>query len=138
MNLLLSDINLNGRQQICGEVEEDASCDIVVMISVMHRAGAVIRKMHWIQLEQNCYQVMNNAGGHGTNNVMLHDKYNMNIIFQISISPFTYVLNLEVWMSLQSPVGRQHYLQQCNTSTLVNIVILTTLLLSFFIKISIM
>jgi len=69
---------------------------------------------------------MDNAGGHGSNVAIapyrsdLLDKYNVEIIFQIPRSPYTNVLDLGVWMSLQAQVERQHYVKRCNADALVN------------------
>ena len=74
---------------------------------------------------------MDNAGGHGTNVAIesysktLLDDYNIEIIFQIPRSPYTNVLDLGVWMSLQAAVERQHYLKRCNADALVNSVMKT-------------
>ena len=94
-------------------MEEDASCDIEYMLSTMSRVGTAIRSSyHWIPITQKCYLVMDNAGGHGTNEVItsysktLLDDFNIEIIFQIPCSPYTNVLNLGVWMSLQAGVKR--------------------------------
>ena len=69
--LLLSDINVKVRYQVGDEVEEDCSCDSEYMLLAMHRVGAAIRKAyHWIPITQSCYLVMDNAGGHGTNDAI--------------------------------------------------------------------
>ena len=71
---------------------------------------------------------MDNAGGHGTDVAIkeyrdnLEVKYNIEIIFQIPRSPYTNVLDLGIWMSLQAAVERQHYLKRCNVNSLVNTV----------------
>ena len=71
---------------------------------------------------------MDNAGGHGTKEciveyrTMLLTDYNIIIIFQIPRSPYTNVLDLGVWMSLQSIVERKHYLKRSTTQALTNTV----------------
>ena len=54
--------------------------------------------------------MMDNAGGHGTNvtilayTKMLKDSYNIVIIHQVQRSPYTNLLHLGVWCSLQAQV----------------------------------
>ena len=130
--ILLKDINVKVRYKLGDEVEEDTSCDSEYMLSAMTRVGEAIRaSYHWIPIAQKCYLVMDNAGGHGTNVAIesysktLLDDYNIEIIFQIPRSPYTNVLDLGVWMSLQAAVERQHYLKRCNADALVNSVMKT-------------
>ena len=55
---------------------------------------------------------MDNAGGHGSNEVIttysktLHEQYNIEIIHQTPRSLYTNVLDLGIWMSLQVVVER--------------------------------
>ena len=81
--LLTDDINVKVRYKVGDEGEEDESCDSEFMLSVMTRVGAAIRaSYHWIPITQKCYLVMDNAGGHGTNEAIisysktLQDDYN--------------------------------------------------------------
>ena len=127
--LKLEDITVKVRQIIGDEIEEDASCDSKYMIGAMDRVGKAIRKSYaWVPMTQKCYLVMDNAGGHGSNVAIatyrkdLLDNYNIEIIFQIPRSPYTNVLDLGVWMSLQAQVERQDYLKRCNADALVNFV----------------
>lgn len=112
--------------------EEDCSCDSVYMKDVMIRVEAAIRMAHnRIPLNQTCYLVMENAGGHGTaDTIKLHTdklrtRFNITTIFQVPRSPFTNVLDLGVWTSLQSTVGREQLLKRCMMKALENTVILT-------------
>ena len=74
------------------------------------------------------YIVLNNAGGHGTNKCvdeyvsMLQDDYNIMCIHQIPRSPFTNVLDLGVWATLQSEVERRYFLKRGDTDALVRTV----------------
>ena len=67
---------------------------------------------------------MDNAGGHGTNDAideyvrMLKDKYNIETIFQVPRSPYTNVLDLGVWCSLQARVKKEHYMKRCEVNAL--------------------
>ena len=130
--ILLTDINVKVRYKVGDEVEEDTSCDSEYMLAAMTRVGIAIRAAyHWIPITQKCYLVMDNAGGHGTNVAIqsysktLLEEYNIEIIFQIPRSPYTNVLDLGVWMSLQAAVERQHYLKRCSADALVNSVMKT-------------
>ena len=69
---------------------------------------------------------MDNAGGHGTSDAIqtytthLLTEYNIKIIWQIPQSPYTNVLDLGIWMSLQARVERRHFLRRCTTDALVS------------------
>ena len=55
---------------------------------------------------------MDNAGGHGTDDAItqytinMKDTYNIEIIHQVPRSPFTNVLDLGIWASLQGIVEK--------------------------------
>ena len=50
------------------EREEDISCDSQYMLDVMNRLGAKMRQtFYWVDDDEVMYAVMDNAGGHGTN-----------------------------------------------------------------------
>ena len=57
--------------------------------------------------------MMDNAGGHGSNEAVekytedLKNKYKIEIIQQVPRSPETNVLDLGIWMSLQSAVEKE-------------------------------
>ena len=81
------------------------------MLSAMDRIGKAIRNAyHWVNRDQACYIVMDNAGGHGTKDAIneytnhLLNDYNIKIIWQIPRSPYTNVLDLGVWISIQARV----------------------------------
>ena len=58
--------------------------------------------------------MMDNAGGHGTQEVReeytrrLRDEFNVQIIQQSARSPEVNALDLGIWMSVQSHVERRH------------------------------
>ena len=98
----------------------------------MLRVGTSIReKFNWIPIQQKCYLIMDNAGGYDTSETVewykneLLTKFNIDIIHQIPRSPFTNVLNLGIWMSLQSIVERRHFLKRCSVSVLERTVMTT-------------
>ena len=74
---------------------------------------------------------MDNAGGYGTEETikeyvrMLEEKYNVKTIFQIPRSPYTNVLDLGVWCSLQAKVEKEHFGKRCEVKALANLVITT-------------
>ena len=123
----MSDIKLRVRKEIGDEIQVDCSCDSDYMLRAMDRVGAAIRSAyHWVSMEDKCYLVMDNAGGHGTNTAIeqysnnLLQNFNIEIIWQIPRSPYTNVLDLGIWMSLQARVEREHYLKRCTAEALVH------------------
>jgi hypothetical protein len=55
-------------------VEREVNCNSVFMLENIPTVGATIRRnMHWIPPEQEIYLVMDNAGGHGTEEAV--DEY---------------------------------------------------------------
>ena len=131
-SVLLSDLEVQVRNFVGDTVEDDCSCDSEYMMGAMKRVGEAIRKrFDWIPMSQKCYLVMDNAGGHGTKDAIadyrndLLTSYNVEIIFQIPRSPFTNVLDLGVWMSLQAVVERKHFLRRSTTAALENTVMQT-------------
>ena len=104
------------RKEIGDEVEVDCSCDSEYMLHAIDQVGKAIQNAyHWIAMETKCYLVMDNAGGHGTNDAIqqytnnLRKNYNIAIIWQVPRSPYTNVLDLGIWMSLQARVEREHF-----------------------------
>ena len=123
----IADVNLHVRHQYGDTHEVDCSCDSKYMLSAMDRVGKAIRQAyHWVSINQSCYIVMDNAGGHGTKDAIneythhLLNQYNIKIIWQIPRSPYTNVLDLGVWMSIQARVERRHFLKRCTTEALHN------------------
>ena len=74
---------------------------------------------------------MDNAGGHGSNAAveeytkMLKTEYNIEIIHQVPRSPFTNLLDLGVWCSLQSQVEHEHLGMRKDAEALCNTVFRT-------------
>ena len=113
-------------------VEVDVNCDSAYMLRAMDRVGESIRRAyHWISRTEKCYLVMDNAGGHGTNEAikeyvrMLDEKWNVETIFQVPRSPYTNALDLGVWCALQSRVETEHYGKRCEVQALSNTVMET-------------
>ena len=67
---------------------------------------------------------MDNAGGHGTNDTieeykqLLLDNYNIILIHQVPRSPYTNLLDLGVWCSLQALVEKEHYMKRTDVHAL--------------------
>ena len=88
-------------------VAKDTTCDSVFMKGAMRRIGVALRvKYHWVDFSTPIFLVLDNAGGHGTNQcigeyvTMLKDEYNVICIHQVPRSPFNSVLDLGVWATL--------------------------------------
>ena len=68
--------------------------------------------------------MLDNAGGHGSNEAVekytedLKNKYKIEIIQQVPRSPETNVLDLGIWMSLQSAVEKEHRGQKNDANAL--------------------
>jgi len=125
--LLIDDVCMKVRMKIGDKVEKDCSCDSTYMLSAMERVGAAIReKFSWIPADEKCYIIMDNAGGHGTDAAieeytqMLLTDFNIEIIHQVPRSPYTNLLDLGVWCSLQATVEKMHYQKRTDLEALVN------------------
>lgn len=110
-NTLPSKVEIHGLV----EVFKDITCDSDYMNVVMPKVAAAIRqKMSpWIPADQIIYLVMDNAGGHGTEDTiwdytLLLSQYKIEVVQQIPRSPETNLLDLGIWMSIQSAVEREH------------------------------
>ena len=99
----------------------------------MNEVGKAIRDAHhWVKWDpQNIQEsdvvthlMMDNAGGHGSNEAVemhtedLKNKYKIEIIQQVPRSPETNVLDLGIWMSLQSAVEKEHRGQKNDANAL--------------------
>lgn len=104
--------------------EKDCSCDSDFMMKWMPEVGRALRKSyHWLGDEEKIYLVMDNAGGHGTVDCkQLYtdalQEYNVEIVWQVPRSPETNLLDLGIWMSIQSAVTRVHQLRRCQADAL--------------------
>ena len=105
----LEDLTLKVRIEKGDLLEVDCSCDSAYMLEAMDTVGRKVRAVFWwIPAEQIIFLFMDNAGGHGTNKAVeqytqdLREKYKIEIVHQIPRSPYTNLLDLGVWCSLQS------------------------------------
>ncbi len=76
------------------------------MLQILPQLAAEMRQqLHWIPHEEPIYLVMDNAGGHGTQEARaeytrrLRDDFNIVIIQQSVRSPEVNALDLGIWMS---------------------------------------
>jgi uncharacterized coiled-coil protein SlyX len=97
-------------------IQEDCSCDSEFMKETMKEVGQKIRDaFHWVSEEEIIYLVMDNAGGHGTDEAIqeyahyLKLNHNIEIIHQCPRSACTNALDLGVWVCLQSAVEKEQY-----------------------------
>ena len=93
----------------------DASCNSNFMISQVRNIGKSIReKYHWVPFDTPIIMVLDNAGGHGTNDSkkrfmrILKNKYNVLCQWQVPNSPDTNMLDLGAWASVQAQVEERH------------------------------
>ena len=106
------------------EVEEDCSCDSTFMKKWIPDVGRAMREAyHWIGENEKLYLVMDNTGGHGTDDAKTIytnalREFNIEIIWQIPRSPEMNMLDLGVWMSIQAAVMRVHHMQRCHHNAL--------------------
>ena len=86
---------------------------------------------YWVPKEEFIYLNMDNAGGHGTDvavkqhTKLLLDEFNIIIINQVPRLPYTNLLNLGVWCSLQARVEKEHYQKRTDVHALTESVIKT-------------
>lgn len=101
-------------------VDEDCSCDSSFMLEKVPTIGAALRAaFHWVPRHEKIYLCMDNAGGHGTKEAIdeytgiLWNDFGVEIIWQVPRSPETNMLDLGVWMSIQTAVTRVHHGRRC-------------------------
>ena len=133
MKVEIDDLELGVRHQRGNKVTKDCSCDSKWMLETMNEVGKAIRDAHhcWVKWDPQCFQesdvahlVMDNAGGHGSNEAVekhtedLKNKHKIETIQQVPRSPETNVLDLGIWMSLQSAVEKEHRGQKSDANAL--------------------
>jgi hypothetical protein len=123
--LTFEDITL----QVCvpkgTEVERDTSCDSTFMTKAINEIGKSIRNAyHFIPKTETIYLFMDNAGGHGKNDVKddyvskLENEFNIEVVWQVARSPETNMLDLGAWMSIQSYVEYLHRMKTMKADAL--------------------
>ena len=113
--LKLKDLNLHVQVPAKTLYQKDVSCDSDFMVSVVDEIGTSIRaKFSFVEKEKPIYLFMDNAGGHGKEIVKesyvkrLRDEYNVIVEWQVPYSPETNMLDLGVWVALQSHTEYLH------------------------------
>ena len=93
----------------------DVTCDSTYMLSHIYNIGKAIRSSyHWVDEKDPIYLIIDNAGGHGTNEAKatyvktLKEKFNIDIRWQVPNSPELNMLDLGVWVAVQSEVESIH------------------------------
>ena len=86
------------------ELEVDCNCDSAFMLRHMDRLGQAARsKFYWVPMNVEIDCIMDNAGGHGTDEAkaeytdLLKEKYNIQVVWQVPQSPETNILDLDIW-----------------------------------------
>ena len=113
--LQVTDLTLKVNPQKGKILEKDISCDSQFMLNHIREIGSSIRRAYdFLEPNVPVYLFIDNAGGHGKIEVkkqyeqILHEEFNINIEWQIPNSPETNMLDLGVWVSLQSIVENIH------------------------------
>ena len=81
--------------------------------------------MHWVNMNEYMYLLMENAGGHSRNDaikkytIALKAKYNVKRIHQVPRSSYCNTLDLEFWCSLPVLVEKVHFMRRYSTTSLV-------------------
>ena len=71
IDVIHGDILIKVRVEKGEIVEVDCLCDSEYMLAVMDRVGKAIQlSFHWIPKEELCFLNMDNAGGHGTKEIV--------------------------------------------------------------------
>lgn len=120
----IQDTDLCVHMRVGDEVDVDVSCDSAFMLDCMPRVGAALRqKFHWVAPNVTIYVCLDNAGGHGTDDAKntyteVLNEFNIEIIWQVPRSPETNMLDLGVWMSIQTAVSKVHIGRRCQHDAL--------------------
>ena len=85
------------------------------MLGMVEELGESIRKaFHWVPADHPIHIFMDNAGGHGTKQIklqymdILKHHFKVEVVWQVSCSPETNILDLGVWCTVQSLVEYIH------------------------------
>ena len=113
--LSLKDLNLRVTIPAKSQVHQDVTCNSQFMLDSIYEIGTSIRKTYsFLNKETPVYLFVDNAGGHGKKIVkeqyrkILLDKFNVHLEWQVANSPETNMLDLGVWMAIQSRVEYIH------------------------------
>jgi hypothetical protein len=125
VNLQLKDLNLHVKIEKGEEVEKDETCDSSFMMDTIFEIGTSIRtSFKWVPEDVPIYLFMDNAGGHGTDQVkneyvrILKSKFNIIVEWQVANSPETNLLDLGFWATVQSCVEKLHKFKRMDPDSL--------------------
>ena len=114
-SLLLDDLQLKVNPQKGTWVERDINCDSTFMMEHIRMIGRAIRDSYsFLPHDKPIHLFMDNAGGHGKTEIkkqyetLLKDEFHILIEWQVPNSPETNMLDLGVWVALQSLVEKLH------------------------------
>lgn len=123
--LTLDDIELFVEKKKNDRIETDCNCDGDFMLSQMDRIGNSIRQsFSSIPVDTVIDLCIDNAGGHGSEDKIaeyedyLLEKYKIKLVRQIPRSMEFNMLDLGVWMSVQSAVEKSHRGRRSNRDAL--------------------
>ena len=113
--LRLDDLQLKVNPQQGKWVERDITCDSTFMMEHIRSIGKAIRESYlFIPNDHTVYLFMDNACGHGKTEIkkqyetILKEEFHIQIEWQVPNSPETNMLDLGVWVALQSLVEKLH------------------------------
>ena len=113
--LNINDLELRVNPQMGKFVERDITCDSSFMMDHIRMIGKSIREAYsFLPDDHPIYLFMDNAGGHGKTEIkrqyetILKQEFEISIEWQVPNSPETNMLDLGVWMALQSLVEKLH------------------------------
>ena len=111
----LKDIELRVNPKSGKLIEKDITCDSDFMMNHIRDIGKSTRATYsFLEETHPVFLFMDNAGGHGKTEVkseyerILKTEFNVHIVWQVPNSPETNMLDLGVWMALQSKVESIH------------------------------
>ena len=127
--LTLDDLHLRVNAPKGKFVEQDITCDSKYMLMNIRDIGQAICDAHsFLPNDHPIYLLMDNAGGHGRTEVkkqyeeILLEEYNVIINWQVPNSPELNLLDLGMWMALQSYVELIHQGKVMQSNELANLV----------------
>ena len=124
IQIVLDDLEVFVAIQRGDMLDEDCTCDSRFMLQTIPEVGQAMREsFHWVPLDESIYLFMDNAGGYGTNDAKAQytealQQFNIKVVWQVPRSPETNMLDLGVWMSIQSAVQRVHHMRRCHHDAL--------------------
>ncbi len=122
--LTIDDIQLFVKLEKGDKVDEDISCDSTFMLTIMPMIADKMREaFKWVPETEKVFLVMDNAGGHGTKEAIkqyieILRQRRIEVVWQVPRSPETNMLDLGVWMSIQTAVCKVQQNRRCKHDVL--------------------